>query len=538
MQDTTTSLLSSARRFFSGTLISRVTGLGREVAMAALFGTTPAVAAFWMAYRFAHLFRRLLGEEALNSAFIPHFESLRAQDPKRAIKFFWILLSKITTFLLCFTLFAEITLGSFLLFVHFSPNTIAIIRLTMIFFPALLFLTLYALNTSFLQCHQTFFLPSVAPAIVNLFWIVASLYFAHLVPEKALEKVAMVLVFAFACQWIVTLPRTIGFLKEGENVNWLNDTKERIWPLLKPALIVMIGIGATQINVALDALFARAADPEGPAILWYAIRLQQLPLALIGISLSGALLPPLTRAFQGRDYQQANYFLNLIVKKIGTYLIPVTIGSLVMGASIVNLIYGRGQFGENSIVKTTTCFWAYILGLVPMTLILCFSQIFYAQKKPKIPTYLSLFTIGTNLGLNTFFVFGLKWGTVSVAIATTISSSLNALFLTIFLKKTSLQVDISFCKNLGFSMVAGGATLILSAFVLENHTPCLILHIPFHSLAKTLGKQLEILGIEGGIFLGIYLALRKVFMRESFTLRTIAADEKHHENKTQTHADV
>ena len=85
MADSSQTIAKAAKRFFSGTLLSRMTGFFREIAMAAAFGTTPAVAAFWMAFRFAHLLRRLFGEGGLHVAFVPHFESLKKEDQEKSL---------------------------------------------------------------------------------------------------------------------------------------------------------------------------------------------------------------------------------------------------------------------------------------------------------------------------------------------------------------------------------------------------------------------------------------------------------------------
>src|SRR5947209_3244774 len=88
MTQLTSSILSSFRRFFSGTLLSRFAGFGRELAMAAFFGTSAEVAAFWMAFRFSQLLRRLFGEGGLHVAFVPHFEKLKKENPQAAASFF------------------------------------------------------------------------------------------------------------------------------------------------------------------------------------------------------------------------------------------------------------------------------------------------------------------------------------------------------------------------------------------------------------------------------------------------------------------
>src|SRR5437868_1819391 len=98
--DNEKTVVRSLKNFLSGTLLSRVSGLGREVAMAFTFGVSPGVASFWMAFRFANLFRRLFGEGGLNMAFIPHYESLKKEDSKKAATFYYNLTEALTWFLL------------------------------------------------------------------------------------------------------------------------------------------------------------------------------------------------------------------------------------------------------------------------------------------------------------------------------------------------------------------------------------------------------------------------------------------------------
>ena len=96
------------KRFFSGTLLSRISGLGRDLSMAFAFGDHPSVAAFMVAFRLSNLFRRLLGEGPLQSAFIPHFEGLRSQDSSQATFFFRKLITLITILILGITFFPNV----------------------------------------------------------------------------------------------------------------------------------------------------------------------------------------------------------------------------------------------------------------------------------------------------------------------------------------------------------------------------------------------------------------------------------------------
>jgi putative peptidoglycan lipid II flippase len=445
IQDSSQTITASAKRFFSGTMISRLTGLAREIAMAAAFGTIPAVAAFWMAFRFAHLLRRLFGEGALNAAFIPHFESLRKENTQKGARFFFDLSTGLILILLFLIFLIEGILGGILLFKELSPGNHDVVCLTMILLPALVFISLYALNSSLLNCEHSYFLPSVAPAFFNVVWILAIVFLWRTAPSQALQYLAMIIVFAFALQWVVTLPRVFRYLSIGLGKEWRRESGysgKEIVLIMRPFLLGMIGVAATQINSALDAIFARAADEQGPAFLWYAIRIQQLPLALFGVGLTGALLPPISRAIENQNREQFRHFLNFALKKTLALMIPISAGILALGFCSINLVYGHGEFTSSAITETTLCLWAYGAGLFPMTAVLIFAAAFYAQKNYRIPSLLSLLTVGLNVALNSLFVFVFGMGALSIAVATTLTACLNCFLLGAFLrKKGELNLD-------------------------------------------------------------------------------------------------
>ncbi|MCH9609671.1 MAG: putative lipid II flippase MurJ [Chlamydiales bacterium] len=419
MNDSQLTIARSAKRFFTGTLISRFSGLGREVLMAVAFGTQPAVAAFWMAFRFSHLLRRVFGEGALHSAFVPHFESLRSEDPAKAARFFYDLYTSLLLLLLIIVVAVEGILGSVLYFGHPSLENRDVIELTMLLLPAIVFICLFALNNSLLNCEKSFFLPSVAPFFLNTVWIVAICFMWNTPVREAMQNLAMLLVFAFMLQWGVTLPRVLKELSHP------HQEKMPILPILRPFLLCIFGVTATQINSALDTIFARIASSEGPAYLWYAIRLQQLPLALFGVGMAGALLPPLTRAIQSGDQEKTARFFRYAVSRTIALMLPITIGIFLLGNLSIKLVYGHGKFGDVAIAETTQCLWAYGLGLVPMSLVLILATTFFARKNYLIPTVASIGTVLLNVILNTLFVFVFHLGAASIAYATSISACVN-----------------------------------------------------------------------------------------------------------------
>lgn len=514
MGDSSETIISSARRFFSGTVISRAAGLAREVAMAAVFGISPSVAAFWMAFRFAHLTRRLFGEGALHAAFVPHFEGLRKEEPKKAARFFFDLSMGITLLLLLIALASEAVLGGFLLFFEMNSSSYEVVKLTMLMLPALVFISLYALNTSLLNCERSYFLPSVAPAFLNAVWVLAVCFLWYFEVQEALEKLAMILVLAFALQWLVTLPQVIRYLYKELGEKWQEKrgfSGKEISLIIRPFLLSLFGVAATQINSALDALFARAADPEGPAYLWYAIRIQQLPLALFGVALMGALLPPISRAMQNGNRAQYLFFLNFALRRMAVLMIPLTMGLFVLGFSGVNLIYGHGEFSSEAVQDTTLCLWAYGIGLLPMTAVLILASAFYAQKNYKIPTLIACGSVLLNIALNTFFVFGLHMGALSVAIATSMAASVNGALLLFFLRQKKLLSlsgsEMPVIKSCICSFWASAVTVFIGHTFFSDNTWSQLAGRELFAFPKEISLQMTTFLTSGACFLLSFLAL-------------------------------
>lgn len=451
MSDSPQSIVHSAKRFFTGTALSRISGLLRDMAMAFTFGTNGTVAAFLVAFRFSHLLRRLLGEGALQTAFIPHFETLKKESSLRAGTFFRDISIGLSVLLASIILFTMGVLWVSLKLLNLSPGNQEILWLTFLMMPGLLFICLFGVNASLLQCEKSFFTPSVAPVAFNFIWIFGVALLGSFDPKTAMTWLALFIVFACMVQWLLTVPKTLKILKNYGFLNfWQKITpfSSDVCGMVRPLFLGIIGVAASQINNALDAIFARYAEAEGPAYLWYAVRMQQLPLALFGIALSGAILPPLTRAIKAGDVIKFKYFLNFALSRSLALMLPLTFALFILGTSSVTLLYGHGDFNLHSIQGTTSCLWGYGIGLIPMTLVIVLAPAFYAQNDYRTPTRASIVAVGLNIVLNTLLIGGFGFGAASVAFATSVSAWINAFQLALaFKNKVGTLIDPSFWKN-------------------------------------------------------------------------------------------
>lgn len=428
-------------RFFSGSALSRLSGLIRDVAMAAAFGGHVSVAAFFMAFRFANLARRLFGEGAMHAAFIPLFEEIRTHDSLRAGRFFARLSVRLGFYLLLGFAAIEALFAWILHYGQVSPGIAEILSLTARVLPALIFVCLYGINSALLNCHRQYFYPSVCPVILNLIWMLGC--FVLWGRPDQMAALALWAVGGLVMMWALTLPpvfRVLGQLRGKERWSDLWVGEHDLGRLLRPLLMGIIGVGATQIGTALDPLFARVADPVGPAHLWYALRLRQAPTALIGFSLVGALLPPLSRAIQSGDRARAENQLLLAMRVAVTWMLPCTAALLSLGHLAVNFIYHHGAFSLFDVIRTTYCLWAYGWGILPSVLALQLAAACQASGAYRATARASAFAVGANLLLNTLFVLFFHWGSIAVAMATSLSSCFHLFLLVRTLQREGWEI--------------------------------------------------------------------------------------------------
>jgi len=456
MTDEPKAITRSALSFLSGTALSRISGLARDMSMAFFFGTSASIAAFLVALRFAILLRRLFGEGALLNGFIPYFEAKRSLDPKQGALFFRDVFFSISFLLILF-------IGSAELLLYFWIDSSPICYLIMLILPGVLFICLFGIFSGLLHCEKYFFLTGASPIAYNVIWLGAVWIFRDALPEQAAIGLSFSIALAFFCQWFMTVPKTFFFIGRHLSLKeWFQPHffSLEIRTMLSSLTLGVIGVAAMQINTAVDTVFARYAALEGPAYLNYAIHLQQLPLALFGIAISSALLPPLSRAFQADDIFLSKQLLQTSISNALFFIFPCTAAIFVLGRVSVNLLFGRGDFTALSSFHTTHCLLGYGLGLAPMVLSLLLAPAFYAKKDFRTPTFISLVSIGLNLLFNFLLIVVAHFGAASLAYSTSFASMINAALL-----YQKLPVKITLTSSTWKSAYVSGFAAVLTYLV-------------------------------------------------------------------------
>ena len=282
------------------------------------------------------------------------------------------------TFLLLFIiLIGELLFGWCLFREWGSEGVREVISLTALMLPGLLFICLFALNMGFLHSEQRYFLSGVAPVVFNIIWMFGIYLTYSKSVAWSMNFLSLTVVVALFCQWLFTLPALFSFFKGFSFWKGVSLWSGEIKKIKKYIFISMLGVGAMQINSALDVIFARIADPSGPAYLAYALRLEQVPMALFGIALASAVLPPLSRAIKDQRWEEYRGYIFFALERGMGLMIPCFFGLVLTGLWAVNLIYGHGDFSVIAIKETSLSLIAYGLGLFPMSAVFILAASFF-----------------------------------------------------------------------------------------------------------------------------------------------------------------
>lgn len=421
------------------TLLSRVFGFIRDALMAAVLGAGPAADAYYAAFRFPNLFRRLFAEGAFNVAFVPMFSGALAQRGEtEARELAARIMAWLVAILAVITVLAEIFMPWVL--IPFVPGFLddrekfeLTVLLTRILFPYLACMSLMAAYAAILNSLNRFIAAAVAPIIlnvVNIAVLIPLITVAVQGPEGAAIWVAIATVLAGLAQlgtvwWAV---RRAGFLPR---LAWprLDAETRRFWLLALPAVV---SGGITQINLFIGTIIASASD-SAIAYLYYADRLYQLPLGIIGIAIGTVLLPVLAghltsgRAAEARQAQEQSLLVAMLLS------MPAATALIVLAEPIVRVLFERGAFGATATIETARALVAFAAGLPAFVLIRVLQPGFFAREDTRTPTVFAALSVAMNVGLSLLLFPSLQH--TGIAIATSASAWGNAILLAVWLAR-------------------------------------------------------------------------------------------------------
>ncbi len=475
------SLFKSASTVSLLTLASRITGLGRELLMASMFGASAMTDAFNVAFRIPNLFRRLFAEGAFSQAFVPVLAASKQQHGDAATH---LLVDRVAT-LLAWALLLTCVLGvagapilvwAMASGLQQSPRGFeAAVFMTRWMFPYIAFMSLVALAAGVLNTWKRFALPAATPVLLNLSMIGAmvwgSPWFARhgLEPIYALTAGVMLggLLQLGAQIWglrrLGLLPR-IGLGWSALRQAWADPGTRRIGRLMAPALL---GVSVAQISLLINTQIASHLAPGSVSWLTYADRLMEFPTALLGVALGVVLTPQLAAARAAQDADRYSAMLDWGLRLVVLLALPCAVALLTFSKPLVSVLYHYGAFTERDVTQTTTALMGYGVGLLGLVAIKVLAPGFYASQDIRTPVKIAVVVLVITQLFNLALVPLLQHAGLALAIG--LGALINALWLLLGLMRRGsyrpspgwglflLRVVLASALLAAFLLLAGGA---------------------------------------------------------------------------------
>lgn len=412
------------------TMVSRIAGFVRDLLIARYLGAGPIADAFFVSLRLPNFFRSLFAEGAFTAGFLPLFSRTEAKEGRAAAQLFAErALSLLLIVTLVFTLVAQIGMPVVILILApgFADDPLRFplsVTLTIITFPYLLFISLASLYGAVLNCLGRFFAMAATPILLNLVMIACMLWLTPYMPHAG-----------YSLAWATLLGGVLQFLwlawdaqRTGISLRLrrpvVNEKVRRLFRLVLPAAL---GAGATQVNLVVGLILASLLPAGAVSYLFYADRINQLTVGVVGAAIATALLPALAGQLARDDHKGALYTQNRALEFGLLLAMPSTAALLVIPFPIISILFQRGEFDLVTAQQTANTLLAYAVGLPGFVLSRTLTPSFHARQDTKTPVKLALVTIAVSIIMSVLLMPVLAH--VGLALATAIAANVNTLLL-------------------------------------------------------------------------------------------------------------
>lgn len=444
------------------TFISRILGYVKDMLLAVFFGATGLSDTFFAAFRIPNLLRELFAEGSMSSAFIPVLTEYRQKQGEAEAAS----LVKIT-----FTFIIIIVGCICMLGMLFAPAIVSLVApgflqspekfemtvlLTRIMFPFLLFISLASLIMGALNTKKIFFIPALAPALLNVTIIITVVLFASAFTHPIVAVAAGVAVGGFV-QFAFQLP---SFFKNnyslGFDPSFNHPGLKKMAVLLIPATLAL---AVNQINIIVSNVLASYLEDGSITYLYYAMRLMQFPIGIFGVAMGMAVLPTLSEHAINGEFNRLREDFSFAVRLLFFIAVPSMAGLIALREPIVNMLFQRGQFTYAATQGTADALLFYSIGIWSIVGVRLITATFYAMQDTKTPVRIAAIGVAVNVILSLVLMGPLKHS--GLALANSLASAINFFLLAIFLRKKLKRIDaIKIIKSflqVGISSIAMGA---------------------------------------------------------------------------------
>jgi len=468
----TRKLLKSTAITGGMTLVSRISGLIRDVVFANLIGAGTGVAAdaFYVAFRMPNFLRRIFGEGAFSQAFVPvlaEYRTRRSVEETRAFLdhltgWFGLTLLAITIAgVLAAPTLVSVLAPGFADEPEKFALTVDMLRVT---FPYILFISLVAMAAGVLNTYGRFAAAAFTPVLLNLCLIGAALLLAPLLDTPVMALAWGVFV-AGAAQLLFQLPflARLRLLPTPRiDVRHRDDGVMRVLKLMLPAIF---GASIAQINLLVNTVLASFLVTGSVSWLYYSDRLMEFPVGVFGIALATVILPTLSAKHANRSHEEFSRLLDFGLRWAIVICIPAAVGLVVLSGPLIATIYHHGKFAVNDVYMSAAALDAFAIGLPAIILIKVLAPGFYARQDTRTPMRIGVVSMIVNIAVGVVLVYPLKH--IGLALAVTVAAFVNAGMLYLWLRRHQVYRPLAgwsrFLAQVFIASAVMGALLVWGA---------------------------------------------------------------------------
>lgn len=439
------SLARAAATVSSFTLLSRITGLARDIVIARTFGASALTDAFWVAFRIPNLLRRLFAEGAFTQAFVPilaevkqtsHDQAQVRQTIDRVAMALFSVLSLIALIGIIGAPVVLLLIASGLGTAERATEYEAAVWMTRVMFPYIVCMSLVSFASGVLNTWKRFAIPAVTPVLLNLSMIAASIWLSGYVPEPIYALAIGVMiggVAQLAMQWwaisrLGLRPRLTSPKAA------LNDSIVR--RVMRQMLPATLGVSVAQISILINTNIATWLTPGSVTWLSFADRLMEFPTALIGVALGTVLLPTLSKAHADQADDEYSRLLGWGMRLVFLLGLPAALAMIMLADAMVATLFQYGAFSANDVYQTQLAVMAYAVGLLGLLLVKIYAPGFYGKQDIKTPVKIAILVLVLTQLLNLVLVPTLAHAGLALAIG--LGACINALLLYVGLRRRQL----------------------------------------------------------------------------------------------------
>ena len=441
------SLFKAASTISVLTLASRVTGLVRDLLMAALFGANAMTDAFNVAFRIPNLFRRLFGEGAFSQAFVPALAHTKELHGEAATKRLLDSVATVLAWALLVTCIVGVAAAPLLVWALASgfqadPRAFdATVLMTRWMFPYIGFMSLVALCAGVLNTWKKFAVPAATPVLLNLAMITAAWLGAPAFARMGIEPIysmAVGVMVGGALQLGVQVPALlrlgmlprIGLTWRALRAAWADPGARQVARMMGPALL---GVSVAHVSILINTQIASYLGPGSVSWLGYGDRLMEFPTAMLGVALGVVLMPQLASARAAGDTERYSGMLDWGLRLVVMLATPASVALLVFAQPLVATLFHYGAFRDSDVQQVALALGGYGVGLLGIVAIKVLAPGFYASQDMKTPVRIAVAVLVITQLLNIAFVPLFRHGGLALSIG--VGALINALWLLIGLRR-------------------------------------------------------------------------------------------------------